>query len=81
MPHPVVKRRNRRLEMLESTERHVPISFAMIGAQKAATSTLYRMLVKHPEVVGGPEKEMRFFMRHLLARRGRWRAGCAAASR
>jgi hypothetical protein len=35
----------------------------MIGAQKAATSTLYRMLVKHPEVVGGPEKEMRFFMR------------------
>ena len=63
MPHPVVKRRNRRLEMLESTERHVPISFAMIGAQKAATSTLYRMLVKHPEVVGGPEKEMRFFMR------------------
>jgi hypothetical protein len=63
MPHPVVKRRRRRLELLESTERHVPISFALIGAQKAATSTLYRMLVKHPEVVGGPEKEMRFFMR------------------
>ena len=63
MPHPVVKRRRRRLDLLERTERHLPISFALIGAQKAATSTLYRMLVKHPEVVGGPEKEMRFFMR------------------
>jgi hypothetical protein len=63
MPHPVVKRRRRRLELLDRTDRHVPISFSMIGAQKAATSTLYRMLVKHPEVVGGPEKEMRFFMR------------------
>jgi hypothetical protein len=63
MPHPVAKRRRRRLELLETTARHLPISFALIGAQKAATSTLYRMLVKHPEVVGGPEKEMRFFMR------------------
>lgn len=63
MPHPVANRRRRRLELLATTERHLPISFALIGAQKAATSTLYRMLVKHPEVVGGPEKEMRFFMR------------------
>jgi hypothetical protein len=40
----------------------VPIRFAVVGVQKAATSTLYRMLVRHPRVVGGPEKELRFFL-------------------
>lgn len=62
----VEMRRQRRLRMLSRTDRHVPISFALVGAQKAATSTLYQMLVEHPEIAGGPEKEMRFFtMEHL----------------
>lgn len=63
---PVAERRRRRLDLLARTERHVPISFALVGAQKAATSTLYHSLVEHPEVVGGPEKEMRFFTRERL---------------
>ena len=58
---PVAQRRKRRLDLLAKVDRHVPISFALVGSQKAATSTIYRMLVQHPEVVGGPEKEMRFF--------------------
>jgi hypothetical protein len=51
------------MRLLETTERHLPISLGLIGGQKAATSTLHRMLVNHPEVVGGPEKKMRFLMR------------------
>jgi hypothetical protein len=56
------ERRQRRLDLMARVDRHVPISFALVGVQKAATSTFYRMLVRHPRVVGGPEKEMRFFM-------------------
>lgn len=59
---PVQLRRARRLARLADTSRHLPISFAIVGAQKAATSTLYRRLVRHPHVVAGPEKEMRFFL-------------------
>ncbi|MBD8870867.1 sulfotransferase family protein [Nocardioides donggukensis] len=58
----IARRRRKRMELLDEVERHVPISFSLVGVQKAATSTLYRMLAKHPRVVGGPEKEMRFFM-------------------
>lgn len=47
---------------LAEVDRHVPIQFAIVGAQKAATSTMYRRLVRHRGVVGGPEKEMRFFL-------------------
>lgn len=56
-------RRERRLALLETTE-SVPISFAVVGVQKAATSTLYAMLVRHPRIVGGPQKELRFFIEH-----------------
>ena len=38
------------------------MNLAIAGVQKAATSTLFRMLVDHPDVVGGPSKEMRFFL-------------------
>jgi hypothetical protein len=55
-------RRERRLAALAEAERRLPISFSIVGVQKAATSSLYRMLVKHPAVAGGPEKEMRFFI-------------------
>lgn len=58
----VRRRREKRLRALERTERHLPITFSIVGVQKAATSTLYMMLVKHPAVASGPEKEMRFFM-------------------
>jgi hypothetical protein len=58
----IERRRRRRLDLMAQVDRHVPISFALVGVQKAATSTFYRMLVRHPRIVGGPEKEMRFFM-------------------
>lgn len=57
----LAQRRAARLSALEGRE-SVPIRFAIVGVQKAATSTLYRMLVRHPRVVGGPEKELRFFL-------------------
>lgn len=57
----VKERRQRRLDALKEADRHLPISFAIIGLQKAATTTLYRMVTKHPWIAGGPEKEMRFF--------------------
>jgi hypothetical protein len=53
-------RRHQRLSLLESHEA-VPIRFAIVGVQKAATSSLYAMLVRHPRIVGGPQKELRFF--------------------
>ena len=55
------RRRARRMSALDGTE-PVPIGFAIVGVQKAATSTLYRMLTKHPRIVGGPEKELRYFL-------------------
>lgn len=58
----VRRRRENRLRALEAAERHLPITFSVVGVQKAATSTLYAMLVQHPAVASGPEKEMRFFM-------------------
>ena len=54
-------RRDRRLALLETGE-SVPIRFAVVGVQKAATSTLYAMLVRHPRIAGGPQKELRFFI-------------------
>jgi len=54
-------RRARRLALLE-TEESVPIRFAVVGVQKAATSSLYRMLIRHPRILGGPQKELRFFL-------------------
>jgi hypothetical protein len=55
-------RRANRMAALEATEASVPISFVIVGVQKGATTTLYRMLAEHPDVVDGPEKEMRFFI-------------------
>ncbi len=55
-------RRAQRLEALGKAERALAVNFSIVGVQKAATSSLYRMLVKHPSVAGGPEKEMRFFI-------------------
>lgn len=41
--------------------RQVPMTFAIVGVQKAATSTLYRMLARHPRIAGGRVKERHFF--------------------
>ena len=47
---------------LEAAPFRVPVTFSIVGVQKAATSSLFRMLTKHPAIAGGPEKEMRHFM-------------------
>lgn len=41
--------------------RRVPINVAIVGVQKAGTSTLFDLLRKHPEVCPGPRKEWHFF--------------------
>jgi hypothetical protein len=58
----IAKRRAKRLAALEAAGSSVPISFAIVGVQKAATTTLYQMLARHPRVVSGPQKELRFFL-------------------
>ena len=55
-------RRAKRLAALETAPASVPISFAIVGVQKAATTSLYRMLLRHPRIVGGSQKELRFFI-------------------
>ena len=55
-------RRARRLAALASVVESVPISFAVVGVQKAATTTLYQTLAQHEQVVSGPQKEMRYFI-------------------
>jgi hypothetical protein len=54
--------RAKRLALLEKTETSVPITFAIVGVQKAATTTLSNLLGRHPRVVNGPQKELRFFI-------------------
>ncbi len=56
------QRRARRMAALDAAEATVPVSFAIVGVQKGATTSLYRMLAKHPDIVRGPEPEMRFFI-------------------
>ena len=63
----IKQRRERRLAALAEAEFRVPINFAVVGVQKAATGTLYRMLARHRMIAGGPEKEMRTFILEHLA--------------
>lgn len=58
----IEKRKSRRLAALKRAGASVPITFAVVGVQKAATTSLYEMLVQHPGVVDGPQKEIRFFL-------------------
>jgi hypothetical protein len=39
--------------------------FVIIGAQKAGTTSLYELLVKHPYVRGAARKELHFFDKHF----------------
>ena len=41
-----------------------PLDFLIIGAQKAGTTTLYRLLSEHPQVFVPPSKELPFFTRN-----------------
>ena len=58
----IERQRRKRLAALAVTERSVPISFAIVGVQKAGTTSLYLMLTKHRQIVAGPQKELRFFI-------------------
>jgi hypothetical protein len=60
-PNPVQNRRLRRLAALEELPYRVAVNFAIVGVQKAATSTVYSMLATHKNIARGPEKEMRLF--------------------
>ena len=51
-----------RLAALATAPRSLPISFAIVGVQKAGTTTLYSMLSEHPQIAAGPQKELRFFI-------------------
>lgn len=44
--------------------------FMIIGAQKAGTTSLHAMLVKHPQLNGGLKKEVHFFDRERNYRKG-----------
>ncbi len=47
--------------MSDAAAEHLPISFAIVGVQKAATSTMHTMLVRHRHVARGTAKELHFF--------------------
>jgi hypothetical protein len=54
--------RRQRLAALAVATRSLPISFAIVGVQKAGTTSLYSMLSRHRLIAAGPQKEMRFFI-------------------
>lgn len=59
-PHMRARRKRARLRLARA-EHTLPINMAIIGVQKAATSSLFRMLAEHPGIAGGQDKETRFF--------------------
>jgi hypothetical protein len=56
------KRRERGRRKVQTANRVQRVNLAIVGVQKAATSSLFRMLAEHPQIAGGPDKEMRFFL-------------------
>jgi hypothetical protein len=48
-------------ELPAEATRRVPVNVAIVGVQKAGTSSLFDLLRKHPEVCPGPRKEWHFF--------------------
>lgn len=48
-------------QLAAETAPRVPINVAIVGAQKAGTSSLFDLLRKHPEVCAGPRKEWHLF--------------------
>ena len=53
--------RAERLARRATAELRALPDFVIIGAQKAGTTSLFRYLVEHPDVVGPAEKEVHFF--------------------
>lgn len=47
--------------MTDSTADQLKVNFAIVGVQKAATSTLHTMLTAHPEIAHGTRKELHYF--------------------
>ncbi len=45
-------------------QRTGPPDFVGVAAQKAGTSWWYRLLVRHPQIVAAPRKEMHYFQHH-----------------
>jgi hypothetical protein len=45
-------------------QRTGPPDFVGVAAQKAGTSWWYRLLVRHPEIVAAPRKELHYFQHH-----------------
>lgn len=58
----IPRRRAERLAALADADLTVPITFAIVGVQKAGTTSLYSMLIRHPDIIGGSQKELRFFI-------------------
>ena len=59
---PRMRKRRRRAQRRLARAKHVqPINVAIVGVQKGATSSLFRMLAEHRGIAGGPDKETRWF--------------------
>ena len=56
------ERREKSRRKVRAADRVQRVNVAIVGVQKAATSSLFRMLAEHPQIAGGPGKEMRFFL-------------------
>ena len=65
---------------MEGSMPHPLPEFLGIGVQKGGTTTLQRLLERHPQVWLPPEKEVHFFSRHY-ARGCQWYADRFAAAR
>ena len=65
---------------MEGAMPHPLPEFLGIGVQKGGTTTLQRLLERHPQVWLPPEKEVHFFSRHY-ARGSQWYADRFAAAR
>jgi hypothetical protein len=55
------RKRTERFTRMATAELRALPDFVIIGAQKAGTTSLFRYLVEHPEVIGPAEKEVHFF--------------------
>ena len=48
-------------QLFADAARRIAVNVAIVGAQKAGTSSLFDLLRRHPEVCPGPRKEWHFF--------------------
>lgn len=55
------RRRDLLSRVLSPLRSHAPPAFLIVGAQKAGTSALFRMLAAHPRIAAPARKELHFF--------------------